>query len=139
MEIKRSTYDSETVRELLSQASGKQFTAQDIRGLAKKGRPLNKARVRRGSYSVVTVKHLVDKFTRRRLAAQLGRISPRFLDSSRSRDCPQCRGIAVEWGDRVLCENGHDQSAGLCTCVLGDGPTQDKNGVCGICGKLRRR
>ena len=108
MEIKRSTYDSETVRDILSQAAGKQFTPQDIRGLAKKGRPLNKARVRRGSYSVITVKHLVDKFTRRRLAAQLGRISPRFLDSSHSRDCPQCGETAVEWAGRILCEKGHE-------------------------------
>ena len=116
MEIKRSTYDSETVRDILSQAAGKQFTPQDIRGLAKKGRPLNKARVRRGSYSVITVKHLVDKFTRRRLAAQLGRISPRFLDDSHSRDCParehaggpECGGTAVEWAGRILCEKGHE-------------------------------
>jgi hypothetical protein len=107
MEIKRSTYDSETVREILSQASGKQFTAQDIRGLAKKGRPLNKARVHRGSYSIIIVKRLEDKFTRRRLAAQLGRISPRFLDNSHSRDCPKCGGTAVEWSGAILCENDH--------------------------------
>jgi hypothetical protein len=112
MDNPRSTFDTETVRRLISHASGKDFTARDIHSLTRKGRPLHRAQVRRGSFSTVIIGRLVDKFTRRRLAQALGRISPRFLDDSHSRTCPECRGLAVEWDGRTLCENGHQTQEG---------------------------
>jgi len=99
-----ATYDTEIVRQLL-----KLGTLQDVRNQTRPGKPLHGALVRRGAFSVRKVKNALPLYVRRRLAAQLGRVSPRFLDNSHSRECPhpQCGGLAVEWEGRTLCENGH--------------------------------
>lgn len=97
-----ATYDTETVRQLL-----KLRTLEDVRNLTRPGKPLADALVRRGSFNRHKVKKLQAKFIRRELAAQLGRISPRFLDDSHSVTCPKCPGVAVEWEGRTACENGH--------------------------------
>lgn len=98
-----ATYDTETVRQLLDLR-----TLEDVQNLTRPGKPLHKARVRRGSFHKGMVKAARPQFVRRKLAAQLGRVSPRFLDDSHSRNCSQCSGVAVEWESRTLCENGHE-------------------------------
>lgn len=99
-----ATYDTETVRQLLGLR-----TLEDVWNLTRLGKPLHNAQVRRGSFSQRRVKSVQAQFIRRKLAAKLGRVSPRFLDNSHSVRCPQCPGIAVEWEGRTLCENDHIQ------------------------------
>jgi len=100
----QSTYDTETVRQLLGLK-----TLEDVRNLTRPGAALHNAQVRRGAFNTMKVAYARKKFIRRALAAQLGRTSPRFLDNSHSRRCsePECGAIAVEWEGRTLCENGH--------------------------------
>ena len=96
------TYDTETVRDLLGLD-----TTKDVWNLTRPGKPLHGAQVRRGAFSPQKVRNLRAQFVRRALAQRLGRISPRFLNHSHSRTCPQCGALAVEWEGRTLCESGH--------------------------------
>lgn len=98
----QTTYDTETVRQLLGLKS-----KQDVWNLTRPGKPLHDAQVRRGSFNKHMVKQAQAQFIRRELAAQLGRTSPRFLDHSHTTKCPQCTGVTVEWEGSLLCENGH--------------------------------
>lgn len=97
-----ATYDTETVRQLLGLR-----TTEDVWNLTRPGGALHNAQVRRGAFSTQKVRNVRARFVRRALAAQLGRVSPRFLDNSHSRTCAECGAIAVEWEGRTLCENGH--------------------------------
>lgn len=103
----QTTYDTETVRQLLGLRS-----LQDVWNLTRPGKPLHDAQVRRGSFNKQMVKRAEAQFIRRELAAQLGRKSPRFLNDSHSAACPQCIGVTVEWEGSLLCENGHLQEKG---------------------------
>jgi hypothetical protein len=98
----RSTYDTETTRELLGLES-----AQDVYNLTRPGALLHGARIRAGSFDQWRVHTARKTLIRYRLAAKLGRISPRYIDHSHDRACATCQGIAVEWEGWVLCENGH--------------------------------
>lgn len=97
-----ATYDTETVRQMLGLPN-----AQDVRNLTRKGAALHRALIARGRFDVRKVRRARAQFIRRRLAASLGRTSPRFLPDSHSRECPQCGGIAVLWNGIILCENDH--------------------------------
>lgn len=100
-------YTTEQVRQILGLPH-----AQDVRNLTRTGKALHKALVARGAFSAHRVQWVRKKMVRRRLAEQLGRISPRFLDESHSCACPECQGLAVEWEGRILCENGHTTTEG---------------------------
>lgn len=103
----KPTYDTETVRILLDLPN-----ARDVRNLTKPGKALFEALIRdggpRGRYDVRRVRRVRAQMIRRRLAEKLGRTSPRFLPDANSWECPTCKGIAVAWGGKVLCENGHE-------------------------------
>ena len=106
----KTLYDTATTARVLSAALGHQVDAADVRNLSRPGAALHDARSQggtRGTFDPHRVWIVAHKMIRRRLAAEMGRISPRFLEYSHSRDCLQCEGIAVEWGGRVLCEKGH--------------------------------
>lgn len=103
-EIKTS-YDTESVRLILGLPR-----AQDVRNLTRPGKPLHDALIRggpRGRFDPQRVRMLQKKMIRRKLAATLGRTSPRMLSEDHSRHCQECQGIAVEWDGTILCENGH--------------------------------
>jgi len=98
----KPTYDTETVRQLLGLE-----TPRKVWDLCRRGYSLHGTQVRRGSFDKRKIDILRAQFIRRRLAGKLGRISPRLIDNSHSRTCPECKGIAVEWEGRTLCEKGH--------------------------------
>lgn len=102
MIIKNSIYDTEAVRLLLELDS-----PQEVYNMSRPGHVLHSAHIRRGVYNKHKVDVLRAQFIRRRLAARLGRISPRLLDDSASRTCNQCKSLAVMWEGKFLCEEGH--------------------------------
>lgn len=100
------TYDTEAVRQLLGLR-----TLEDVWNLTRPGGALHDAQIRRGAFNTQKVRNVRARFVRRALAAQLGRVSPRFLDHSHSRSCSECGAIAVKWEGRTLCENNHERGS----------------------------
>lgn len=105
------TYDTEDVRRLLEVATGHPCTIMDVSNLSRPGKMLRSARVRKGVYNQKAVMDVMTAITRRRLATQLGRTSQQYLDLSHAIACPDCKGIAVEWEGKYLCENNHTGDA----------------------------
>lgn len=103
----RISYDTETVRQMMELAVGESVAQMDLWNLCKPGKLLHKAVIRPGVFSVSRTRKAIAKLLRRRLAASLGRTSPRFLDPDHDRECHTCKGLAVEWERSVLCENNH--------------------------------
>jgi hypothetical protein len=103
----KSGYDNETVRKMLEIATAKDCTLQDVSNLCRRGALLYHAQIHPGFFGKVRTDHVITAILRRRLAAQLGRVSPRLLDSSHDLTCNTCQGIAVKWEGRWLCQNGH--------------------------------
>ena len=100
-------YDTETVRQLVEQASGTPTSTQDIWNLSRAASPLGKAQIRPGFFHKTRVQAVVKSMLRRRLLAQLGRRSPRLPGAEFETRCRTCGGIAVIFEGRWLCENGH--------------------------------
>lgn len=101
------TYDTETVRQMVEAATASPTNATDIKNLSRPGNLLGDAKVRPGVFSKEKTRRVITAILRRRLAAQLGRVSPRLLDDSHSITCRTCGGVAVKWEGRWLCEEGH--------------------------------
>lgn len=98
----KPTFDTESVRVLLDLP-----TLQDVKNLTRRGKALHGALVGRGRFDVNKVRRVRAQMIRRRLARALGRSNPRFVPDDHSRECKECKGIAVEWEGAILCENGH--------------------------------
>lgn len=103
----RSGYDPEAVRKLLEYAAGEPKRIMDVFNLARPGKALEEAQVRRSFFDKARTDRVIAAYLRRRLAKQLGRMSPRFLGPDHELTCISCQGIAVKWQGRWLCENGH--------------------------------
>jgi len=100
-------YDTETIRQMVEIATGSPTSAEDIKNLSRPTNLLGEAKIRPGFYSKGKSRRIITAMLRRRLAAQLGRVSPRLLDDSHSITCRTCGGVAVKWDGRWLCEEGH--------------------------------
>lgn len=100
-------YATEQVRQMFEEAAGAPYTCKMITDLAKSGRILEGANRHPGFWSKKKVDRAVRGVLLRRLAAQLGRTSPRLLGSQNETTCLTCEGTAVHWAGRWLCENGH--------------------------------
>jgi hypothetical protein len=103
----KPTYDTEAVRAMVEQATGTPTKEQDVWNACREGKALAEAVVRRGVFDVKKTKTILAQMHRRRLAASLGRVSPRFLDSSHDAVCPTCKELAVTWEGRSICINEH--------------------------------
>lgn len=99
-------YDTETVRQMVEEATAQDATTQTVWDLCRPGAPLEKAQIRPGFFSHVKTVKVIRLLLTRRLAAQLGRTSPR-LDHGLETRCNTCHGVAAVWDRRWLCENGH--------------------------------
>ena len=104
----KSIYDTEQVRQLLEAASGEPKTIMDVQNLLRPGKILKHTHIRPGSFDRRGVNEVMDAVLRRRLARELGRISPRFLDLDDCIDCPECGAVAVRWEGKWKCESGHE-------------------------------
>ena len=100
-------YDHETVRLMVAEATASITTSQDVSNLCRPGALLHSAVIRPGFFNKTKTQRAIAAILRRRLAAQLGRTSPRLLDKSHDLTCNTCGGIAVEWEGSWLCENRH--------------------------------
>lgn len=107
MKFPPATYDTETVRQMVELATGAPATLQDVANLCRPGCAMADAVLRRGVFQTHKTRRVIEQLTRRRLAFQLGRTSPRFLGDEATTACPHCAGIAVLWDGVTLCENGH--------------------------------
>lgn len=107
MQIATTGFDVEAVRVMLEQALAAPVTPQDVYDLTRRGYPLEKAQIRRGFYRKATTLAVVREALSKRLLAQLGRVSPRFPGTAHDITCRTCKGHAVSYDGRWLCENGH--------------------------------
>lgn len=107
MKNRNTGYDHETVRLMVEEATASITTSQDVSNLCRPGALLHSCVIRPGFFKKAPTQRVVISMLRRRLAAQLGRTSPRLLDKSHDLTCNTCSGIAVEWEGSWLCENGH--------------------------------
>ena len=107
MKIKRTGYDTEAVRQMLEEALAEPQTLGDVANKCRPGGLLEKAHLRGSFFDGFQTRRIMTDILRRRLAAQLGRKSPRLLGPEADIDCISCGGIAVKWDGRWLCENGH--------------------------------
>lgn len=103
----RTGYDTETVRRMVEEATATPTTTRDVTNLCRRGALLNKAQVHPGFFHKVKTDRVIKAMLRRRLAAQLGRTSPRLLGKENDLTCNTCRGVGVKWEGRWLCEKGH--------------------------------
>lgn len=101
------TYDTETVRAMVAQATGAPTKEQDIWNLCRPGCALEPAVVRRGSFHVGKTKKVIIKLTQRRLLQTMGSKSLRLPGPEVETACPHCAGIAVLYNGVILCENEH--------------------------------
>lgn len=99
--------NTEQVRQLMEKANGRPCSASDVVNLSRPGKPLHEAVVSRGSFERAKVRIIVESIARRRLAAELGRESPRYLGEEHSILCPACGGVAVRWAGSWKCLDGH--------------------------------
>jgi len=109
MKFPAPVYDTETVRRMVETATGTPTSQQDLWNLCRPGKAMAFAALHRGAFDVRKTRRVIEQLTRRRLAAQLGRTSPRLPANELNAVCPHpdCDGIAVKWEGITLCEHGH--------------------------------
>jgi len=91
---------------MVEKANGAPATLQDVYNLARSGAPLGKAQIRPGFFDKARTTPVIKSMLRRRLLAQLGRVSKRLPGPEYDTHCRTCGGHAVKWEGRWLCENG---------------------------------
>ena len=111
----KSIYDTEQVRQLLEAAEGEPKAVIDVHNLLRPGKLLEHTYIRRGSYDRRGVNEIMTAILRRRLARDLGRISPRLLDVDHDIECPECGAVAVRWDGKWKCEDGHQGYESMAT------------------------
>jgi len=107
MKMPASGFDTETVRKMMEEATGRPTTLADVANQVRPGKLLDRAQVRPGFFKKSETAKVITAMLRRRMAAQLGRKSPRRLAETHSIKCRTCGGIAVKFEGRWLCEKGH--------------------------------
>lgn len=102
----KSGYDTEAVRQMVEAATASPTSPQDVYNLARRGAPLNRAQIRPGFFEKGKTDPVIKAMLRRRLLAQLGRVSPRLPGPEFDTHCLTCGGHAVKWEGKWLCEKG---------------------------------
>ena len=102
-------YITPAVIRMVGEALGIEANALTVYNMSRPGKVLARARINNGIFDAFHTQKALRKMRRFKLAARLGRISPRYdgLDPEMEVECLYCSSFAVKWGDKWLCENGH--------------------------------